>query len=223
VTGERWSVARAHGPAGPFHARELPEPLTRTAWVLSVPRPALVLGSTQPDAVVDLDAARTAGIEVVRRRSGGGAVLLQPAEALWVDLLVPRHDALWVDDVGRAAYWLGDAWAAALAGLGIEATAHRGGFVPTRWSRWICFAALGPGEVTVSGRKVVGVSQRRTRAGARLQCVVLARWEPEVLLSLLALSSAERREAADELRGVAAAVAVPLAALEREFVRHLPT
>lgn len=219
----RWAIDRAAGEAGPFHARELPEPLTRTAWVLSVQRPALVLGSAQSDAVVDHDAAGRTGVEVVRRRSGGGAVLLRPAEALWVDLLLPRHDALWDDDVGRAARWLGETWVAALASLGLDGRAHEGGLVPGPWSRWVCFGGLGPGEVTVSGRKVVGLSQRRTRAGARFQCVALARWDPGALLSLLALPPAERRDAAAALHGVAGAVEAPLAALEAEFVRHLPT
>ena len=43
--------------------------------------PAVVLGSTQPEATVDAGAAAAAGLDVVRRRSGGGAVLaLTPAE-----------------------------------------------------------------------------------------------------------------------------------------------
>jgi lipoate-protein ligase A len=36
------------------------------------------------------------------------------------------------------------------------------------------------------GRKLVGVAQRRTRSGARFQCVVLQRWRPERLIGLLA-------------------------------------
>ena len=131
-------------------------------WVFTVDRPALVLGSTQPDDVVDRAAARDAGVEVARRRSGGGAVWLEPGGTSWVDVLVPRADPLWDDDVGRAVHWLGDAWAAA---IGAAAEVHRGGMVCSAESGRACFAGLGPGEVTIGGRKAVGISQRRTASG----------------------------------------------------------
>src|SRR5690606_10658151 len=99
------------------------------------------------------------GVELARRRSGGGAVLLDDDAAVWLDVLVPRGDPLWSDDVVVAAHWLGDAWVAALAELGLAGAAHRGGLVRRPWSELVCFAGLGPGEVTVGGRKVVGVSQ----------------------------------------------------------------
>ena len=146
--------------------------------VLDVDRPALVLGSTQRDDVVDPDAA----IEVVRRRSGGGVVLLDPGDALWVDIEVPRGDPLWDDDVGRAAWWVGEAFVAAL-GAGVV---HRGPLERGAWGELVCFAGLGPGEVTIDGAKAVGISQRRTRAGARFQCAVHRRWDPDRLASLLA-------------------------------------
>ncbi|MEY2454843.1 MAG: lipoate---protein ligase [Acidimicrobiaceae bacterium] len=127
------------------------------------------------------------GIEVVRRRSGGGAVYVEPGGTLWVDVVVPRGDDLWDDDVGRATYWLGAAWAAA---IGERAVVHRGAMVRTEWSDLVCFAGLGPGEVTVDDRKVVGISQRRTRDAARFQCVTYERWEPEPLATLLRVDAA---------------------------------
>ena len=69
----------------------------------------------------------------------------------------PRRRPLWHDDVGRATWWLGETWATALGALGVVAPdVHRGGIVTTPWSRLVCFAGLGPGEVTSGGRKVVG-------------------------------------------------------------------
>ena len=64
-----------------------------------------------------------------------------------------------------------------------DAVVHRGGLVATPWSRQVCFAGLGPGEVTVAGRKVVGVAQRRTRHGARFQVAALLRWDPAALVA----------------------------------------
>jgi lipoate---protein ligase len=160
-----WSVERLTGTATELHSRDMPEPVGRAAWVLEAIAPALVLGSTQPW----VDAGE---LEVCRRRSGGGAVLVGPHD-LWIDVLVPRGDPLWDDDVGRAAHWLGEVWVEAL-GVG---TVHTGRLVRTAWSDLVCFAGIGPGEVLVDGAKVVGISQRRTRAGARFQCVVLRDWD----------------------------------------------
>lgn len=182
-----WAVHRRTGSASTLHARALPDVVDRAVHVLDVDRPALVLGSTQPDHVADADTCAAAGVEVVRRHSGGGAVLLDPGAVAWVDVELPRHDPLWDDDVGRAAWWVGDTLAAAMADLGVpDPTVHRGGLARGRWGELVCFAGLGPGEVTIDGAKVVGISQRRARAGARFQCAVPRRWEPDRLASLLA-------------------------------------
>ncbi|MDQ3757058.1 MAG: hypothetical protein M3394_04340, partial [Actinomycetota bacterium] len=69
-------------------------------------------------------------------------------------------------------------------------------------SRQVCFAGLGPGEVSVGGRKVVGIAQRRTRFGALFQCAVHRTWDPAPLVARLGLPPA----AVDELAGAAAGV-----------------
>jgi hypothetical protein len=138
-------------------------------------------------------------------------VLLTPGEVLWVDVVVAPSDPLWDADVVRAVDWLGDAWAAAVGGV-----AHHGPLVSTSWSRLVCFAGLGPGEVTVGGRKVVGISQRRTRRGARFQCAVLGRWDPDGLVGLLAPPRPDAGELDD------AATGVPLDGVADGFVAGLP-
>jgi lipoate-protein ligase A len=152
--------------------------------------------------VVDGVRAEAKGIEVARRRSGGGAVLVMPGDPVWVDVWVPREDPLWNDDVGRAFDWLGDAWTAALTSLGARGVrAHRDGFAAcTRWSSLVCFGGVGTGEVvTADGRKVVGISQRRTRAGAWFHSACLLRWDAGGLLEVLALSAEDRESARLEL------------------------
>ena len=159
-----WLVEHHEGSAARFHERALPDPVSRSVWWFAVNRPALVLGSAQPADVVDEAAVAQAGLDVVRRHSGGGAVLLVPGQVTWVDVIIPAHDPLWCDDVGRAFDWLGDVWAAALSTLGVEdPRPHRGPMRRTAWSDLVCFAGVGRGEVIVAGRKVLGISQRRTR------------------------------------------------------------
>jgi lipoate-protein ligase A len=183
----RWAVEHWHGSAATFHGREVAEPATPSVWVHDVARPALVLGSSQSDSVVSVAAARRAEVAVVRRRSGGGAVLLTPGDVVWVDVVVPAGDPLWHDDIGVAAHWLGVAWATALAACGqAGARVHQGAMVRSPWSSLVCFAGLGPGEVMVGSRKVVGISQRRRRGWARFQCAAYRRWDAAPLLALLA-------------------------------------
>ena len=159
---------------------------------------------------------------MVRRRSGGGAVLVHPDDPLWVDVHLPASDPLWEDDVAEAAWWVGETWAAALGQLGRPAEVHRGPLERTAWSDRVCFAGRGPGEVSVEGRKVVGLAQRRTRGGARFQCAALRRWDPAVLVDLLALSPPERGRARQALADVARPAGVDPEALLEAFVAHLP-
>jgi lipoate---protein ligase len=146
-------------------------------------------------------------------------VLLVPGEVLWVDVVVPAGDPLWRDDIGVATHWLGDAWAAALASSGVTgASVHRGPLVRAPWSDVLCFAGLGPGEVTIDGRKVVGISQRRTRHFARFQCAALLVWDPAALVALLA----PPRPTAADVADVAAGIQVTADALASALVAHLP-
>jgi lipoate-protein ligase A len=199
-------------------------PLARRVRLLNVTSTAVVLGSAQPDTHVDRARAAQAGVDVVRRHSGGGAVLIGPGLACWVDVIVPVGDALWEHDVGRASWWLGQACADALETVGVgSAEVWRGGLRRTAWSGRVCFAGMGPGEVAINGRKVVGLSQRRTRQGALFQCALPIVWDPVPLLDVLALSADERATAAADLAGAACGLGPELAgAAVAALVDRLP-
>lgn len=167
-------------------------------------RPAVVLGSTQAAGLVDAEAASAAGVAVLRRRSGGGAVHLRPGDPIWVDVWIPRGDPLWSDDVIAGAHWVGRWWASALGSLGAEPlTVHQGRSVCSEWSSAVCFAGLGPGEVSAGERKVVGVAQWRARQGALFHSAAYLRWDPAPLVALLAVTDDARRQMADALPEVA--------------------
>ena len=105
-------------------------------------------------------------------------MLLVPQRQAWVDFFVPSSDPLWCDDVARAALWVGELWSAVVAGFVSDpVSVHASGLVADRWGKLVCFAGAGPGEVFVGGRKVVGVSQRRSRERVRIQTT--ARVRPE--------------------------------------------
>jgi lipoate---protein ligase len=208
-----WTVERLTGSATAFHGREFPDPVARSIWIHDIAAPALALGSSQRVDIVD--AAAVAAFEVVRRRSGGGAVLLIPGEVLWVDIVIPADDRLWDADVGRAGHWLGQVWADA---IGHGTLVHRGGMVRTPWSGLVCFAGIGPGEVLLDGKKLVGVSQRRTRNGARFQCAIYGTLDPALLPTLLHLSGEERSSVAQALENGVAITPIGLEDTLRRFL-----
>jgi lipoate-protein ligase A len=173
------------GTAAEFH--ELSLPSERALWSCSVTSPAIILGSTQQESDVDSDVASSLGLDVVRRRSGGGAVFVHPTESVWIDVTIPRDDPLYVEDVGDSMLWLGDVFVTALMPW-VNAETYRGSFDAGSYGRSVCFASTSPGEVFVGDHKLVGISQRRGRDGARLQCVLYRSWHPNAWVSSLTSS-----------------------------------
>jgi lipoate-protein ligase A len=143
-------------------------------------------------------------------------VYLEPGGNLWVDAWIPRDDVLWAHDVSVAAEWVGQWWTEALVGLGVGVGAgvgvagglsvHTGRSVPGALGDLVCFAGRGPGEVFVDGRKVVGLSQWRSREGALFSSCAYLHWDAEPLLDLLSLDDVARSELSGELRDVAVGV-----------------
>lgn len=218
----RWDVVRAKGDARGFHSHGVPSGAQRSVRLLDVSGPALALGSTQSIDDVDLEAAKRLDVDVFNRQSGGGAVLLDPGAQLWVDVVIGRSDPLWNDDVSLAAQWLGDVWAAALRSVGIEGDVHRGAMVTNTLSPVVCFAGLAAGEVTVDGAKVVGISQRRTRAGARFQCSVPLHWDAQRHAELLAPGIAKRDGSIRDVKVFSATLGDPAFDLRDAFIESLP-
>jgi lipoate-protein ligase A len=182
----------------------------RVAVVREVAHPTLVLGSTQPADLVSPAALRDRSVELVRRRGGGGAVYLEPGSHLWIDAWIPREDVLWAHDVSVAAEWVGQWWVEALVRVGVGGQAglsvHTGRSVPGALGDLVCFAGRGPGEVFVDDRKIVGVSQWRSREGALFSSCAYVEWDAEPLLDLLSFDEVKRSGLAVGLRGVAVGV-----------------
>ncbi|RMH70979.1 MAG: lipoate--protein ligase family protein [Actinomyces sp.] len=195
-----WVVDTRRGAVEELHHLPDPDVAVRTVRILWPADTAIVLGSSQDPGVLVPDPPAP----VVRRRSGGGLVLVEAGAVTWVDLLVPRHDPLWDDDVVRAAAWVGEVWRDALAaahrwspvGSGPPPGAlrvHAGRLEPGPFGQLVCFAGIGPGEVVRDGRKLVGVSQRRDRHWIRVQTLVHHRFDAGAVADLVDLDTDRRR------------------------------
>lgn len=214
-------VERFAGSPGEFHATELLDDPVGRVVVVDATVDALVLGSSQPFDVADAEACAAAGVELTKRRSGGGAVLVEAGAMCWFDVIVPADHPRFVavaGDVTGSMVWLGRHIAAALADLGVTGVAvHDEAMVCTPWSRLVCFAGVGGGEGLVDGAKLVGISQRRRRQGARFQCMVHTRWNPERMLGLLR----DPKPAVGDLPPVATVSPEVAAALPAAVTAHL--
>ncbi len=210
MTGPPWTVVEPSGSVTEQLEQAASHPLVparREVWLHRVDAPTLVLGSAQPARDVDHAALDRFGVRLARRRSGGGAVLLEPGTSVWVDLVVPAGDPLWLADVGHSFDWLGWVWLRALGDVGVSA--RLASAQPAdRLARLACFAGVGHGEVLVTAgtgpmitagtgpmitagtgaaMKVVGLSQRRTRTEARYSGVAVLDAVPDRLTRLLAV------------------------------------
>ena len=110
-------------------------------------------------------------------------MFVHPRHSVWVDVLIPRDDPHWIDDVTRSSLWLGDAIVEALASCGVtDLHTYTGPMERGEVGAMVCFASAAPGEVFGStlktAEKVVGISQRRGRYGARYQCILYRKWAP---------------------------------------------
>ena len=129
VRGADFSSAPRASAAG------VPEPAWRAIAVGGTPRPPCGASSQRPPtppvagspawpiqaavpscsearrlrAEFDADRCR-AGLELVERRSGGGAVVVFPGAQVWLDLFVPVSDQLFDTDVVRASSFVGAPW-----------------------------------------------------------------------------------------------------------------
>lgn len=208
------------------HAVDPSDASGRLALLVRPTRRALVLGSAQGGSDADVDACTAAGVDVARRRSGGGAVLVGPGDQVWLDVFLPAADPLYEIDVSRAAWWLGEVWVAALADAGVPGAAvHRGPMRTGAFGRQACFAGLGPGEVTLEGRKLVGISQRRDRRGAWLHTMALAcpasGSRVAAVADLLRLEAAERAALARHLEATTTRLEIAAAIVEAALVAQL--
>lgn len=132
-------------------------------------QPGIVLGASQSSLLPQVAAP---GLETVVRGSGGSAVLAGPW-MLSVSAVLPAEHACARGGPMPAYEWLGRHCASAMRELGVGLARATPDKRDAGDLRWACFAGLSPWEVTVDGRKLVGLAQRRRRQGVLVAAGVL--------------------------------------------------
>jgi lipoate-protein ligase A len=132
--------------------------------------PCLSIGRFQAVAgAVDVDACRVRGFDLVRRPTGGRAILHDtPARELTYSLAIPQNDPRVAGDVPASYRAISAALVRGLARLGIAAQLAPAREGPLHPETAACFDQPSDYEVTVDGRKLVGSAQARS-GGVLLQ------------------------------------------------------
>jgi len=192
-------------------------------------QPATVsLGYAQPlDETVDRGRCAALGIGLVRRPTGGSAILHEPPEHEVTYSVVGRGgDFPGADDVLETYRVLGEGLAAGLGRLGVAAelaplVRGRAGAGPPAF----CFRRTGAYEITAGGRKLAGSAQRRQRGAflqhgsvlldadaARLRAVFPREGEPMAALTTLAEALGRAPGFAEVVEALGASLAEALGA-----------
>jgi lipoate-protein ligase A len=167
----------------------------------------LSLGYFQPFDVVNLDACRALGIEVVRRPTGGRAILHD--RELTYSVTLPASELGHDGGVLPSYYRLSLALQDGLRRLGVPATLAPASAASSPGTHGpACFDRPSAHEILLAGRKLVGSAQMR-RGGALLQHgSILIEPRIETLARCLRLPSDSAGSAAkDELERIADGVA----------------
>jgi lipoyl(octanoyl) transferase len=167
----------------------------------------LSLGYFQPFGIVDVDGCRARGVDVVRRPTGGRAILhdRELTYSLTLPASVLGHEAGIVPSYHRLSLAL----QAGLRELGVPATLAPAAATPAGGDQGpVCFDRPSSHEILLGGRKLVGSAQVR-RGGALLQhgSIVI---QPQIdkLLACLRLEAPARGPAArDRLADAVAGLA----------------
>lgn len=158
--------------------------------------PAVVLGPAQrPDPDME-DRARDAGVELVQRPAGGGAVLAGPWLLGASVVLPPGHPRV-PTSIPSSYGWLGAVFVDWLRSMGIAGSAAPSPVRADPALAWSCFAGLSHGEVVVGGKKILGLAQARRRNGTLFSAGVLLGPSPwAILCAVLGKPSGQAAELA---------------------------
>ncbi len=182
--------------------------LPESGWTLRLygwKSPTVSLGYGQPLARgVDEARARELGVGVVRRLTGGRAVL-HDAEITYA-IAAPADEGALAGGISLSYRRIAQGLQAGLASLGVDAHVERTGAASAPSSKGPCFSARTRYELSAGGRKLAGSAQRRADGRLLQHGSLLLRAPSRRLWSALGVGY---EAAADVSVGLDELVAVP--------------
>jgi lipoate-protein ligase A len=173
-------------------AGEAPPTLRLYTWA----ERCVTIGCGQSITDIDLEYCTAAGLPVLRRLSGGTAVLHEPSQLAFM-MVLPSAHPLVRGDVVESYAPVSRALLRALGHLGIPAEAlppHAARALPADpLGRAACFGALAPYEIVWRGRKLIGHAQVRRRSAVLLGGTLLLDFDPVALARVLRVTQPAER------------------------------
>ncbi|MCD4754091.1 MAG: lipoate--protein ligase family protein [Anaerolineaceae bacterium] len=127
--------------------------------------PCLSLGYSQPYSDVNYEKLKELGWDIVRRLTGGRAVL--HTNELTYSVIAPLNEDRVKGSIIESYRRLSQALLAALNELSLNARAEKEYILPTQSNKLapVCFEVPSKYEITVQGKKIIGSAQARKHGG----------------------------------------------------------
>ncbi len=166
--------------------------------------PCLSLGHAQAVAEVDFGRLQERGWEMVRRLTGGRAIL--HTDELTYSVIAPPDEPRLAGSLLQSYQRLGGALLAAVRSLGLSAEMKERALEAKKATpNPVCFEMPSSYEITVNGRKLIGSAQARRREGVLQHgSLPLTGDLTRITQVLVYTHEAERQEAAQRLQARAA-------------------
>ncbi len=125
--------------------------------------PCLSLGRSQPFSDVDIKTIKKNGWEIVRRATGGRAIL--HTDELTYSIIAPKDNHHVKGTLLESYQHLAQALLLALKTLGVNVAMNEKKMARETQKNPICFETPSTYEITVNGRKLIGSAQARKKDG----------------------------------------------------------
>ena len=155
--------------------------------------PCLSLGYSQPFSDLDQDQLRSRGWDVVRRPTGGRAIL--HTDELTYAVIGPKTDPRLKGGLMESYRRLSKALSESLKILGLPVQVHSGKN-PDSINHPICFENPSDFEITVEGKKIIGSAQARKKESILQHGTLPLKGDLTRIIQVLKYSNSDQRDQA---------------------------
>lgn len=152
------NMALDHAILSAVERNEVPTTLRLYSWA----PPCLSLGYSQPYSDIDLSRMKSKGWDIVRRPTGGRAIL--HTDELTYAVIGSKADPILEGSLMQSYSRISQALREGLTSLGLSVQVHQGK-APGLQDQAVCFEIPSDYEITVAGKKIIGSAQARKKEG----------------------------------------------------------